>query len=531
MAEPQGDFQYIKMPDGSYGKFAANADDATIRGAIQKDFPDAYNNLSPAHLAHVKEMSAQPTQFEQDRQGANTLGQSGFGMNTLKSLGHALGGIVSAPGAVLDSAMHPEQIPMKSANLVNTLMTNDAGRKASGRSLPYRIASGISDATGIGNAPAMEQAADTGNSAGIAGMATGSALGNIAPVVAAPRLANALKGGPQPIEIPPAEQTSRTLATRLTNSAKDAPGVTSTVGNQLDTLKKFAPEGISRKQGLLDLSKTAGTAAEADPYLSDYIEPNKDAPVGNSGMTVGQAHSRLAQINDTLHPKYMRGGSGSPSAQAAIGAEQASALEGEANSLRQGIADSVGKRMGIDPDYVRGLRKNYEQLKDIGWRADVADYAHQMGLKDPAIPTSKMGIMERGYNRFFNNPNSGVAKAFNGYEASPTPEPPGYPLTGPSDVLKPLAQHPLNPQPLEHANFEPRDVSADSRAYLDEAARRRESRPEPAPLAKVPTTRPDVTDQPIKVSEPMDNSAESKQYLDEAARRRNGKPKSATKEK
>ncbi|MGA9668241.1 MAG: hypothetical protein WBQ94_03485 [Terracidiphilus sp.] len=34
--------QYVKMPDGSYGKFAANADDATIRAAIQKDFPDAF---------------------------------------------------------------------------------------------------------------------------------------------------------------------------------------------------------------------------------------------------------------------------------------------------------------------------------------------------------------------------------------------------------------------------------------------------------------------------------------------------------
>lgn len=37
------DFQYIKLPDGSYGKFASDASDATIRGAIEKDFPDAFN--------------------------------------------------------------------------------------------------------------------------------------------------------------------------------------------------------------------------------------------------------------------------------------------------------------------------------------------------------------------------------------------------------------------------------------------------------------------------------------------------------
>lgn len=39
---PQPDnFQYIKLPDGSYGKFAADASDDVIRAAIQKDFPDS----------------------------------------------------------------------------------------------------------------------------------------------------------------------------------------------------------------------------------------------------------------------------------------------------------------------------------------------------------------------------------------------------------------------------------------------------------------------------------------------------------
>lgn len=52
------DFQYIRLPDGSYGKFASNASDDVIRGAIAKDFPTAfskpinsmadYANASPA---------------------------------------------------------------------------------------------------------------------------------------------------------------------------------------------------------------------------------------------------------------------------------------------------------------------------------------------------------------------------------------------------------------------------------------------------------------------------------------------------
>lgn len=40
MADDQ--FQYIKLPDGSYGKFASDASDDVIKGAIQKDFPDAF---------------------------------------------------------------------------------------------------------------------------------------------------------------------------------------------------------------------------------------------------------------------------------------------------------------------------------------------------------------------------------------------------------------------------------------------------------------------------------------------------------
>ena len=36
------DFQYVKLPDGSYGKFRADAKDDVIRAAIQKDFPDAF---------------------------------------------------------------------------------------------------------------------------------------------------------------------------------------------------------------------------------------------------------------------------------------------------------------------------------------------------------------------------------------------------------------------------------------------------------------------------------------------------------
>jgi hypothetical protein len=44
---PQDQYQYIKLPDGSYGKFAANASDADIRAAVQKDFPSSFPAAEP----------------------------------------------------------------------------------------------------------------------------------------------------------------------------------------------------------------------------------------------------------------------------------------------------------------------------------------------------------------------------------------------------------------------------------------------------------------------------------------------------
>ena len=333
------------------------------------------------------------------------------------------------------------------ASHVNTAKQGYGEMTSPSSDIPTRIKGGVrmglSAVPGLG--PMVANAADTAAEGNLP-----AAAGKLS-TIALPKLAesamNYRGSGVKPVEIPPVESASRSLASRLTPSAKEAPGVESSLTNQIDTLKRTAEGGkISKKSGLMDLSKTAEQAAQGDKYLTDIIEPNKDLPIGNTGMTVGDAHARLAEVNDTLHPKYMRGGAGSPSAQAAIGAEQARALEAEANQLRGGISETVGRKMGVDPEYVRGLRKNYEQLKDIGWRADVSDYAHRMGLQDPSLPTSRMGILDRLNSRLFNNPNSAVAKTFNQYEGAPPVEVPGYPLKGPG-LLKPSSPRPIvNPE-------------------------------------------------------------------------------------
>src|SRR5215472_4611714 len=41
-------YQYIKLPDGTYGKFAADATDAQIRATVAKNFPTTPAQAQPA---------------------------------------------------------------------------------------------------------------------------------------------------------------------------------------------------------------------------------------------------------------------------------------------------------------------------------------------------------------------------------------------------------------------------------------------------------------------------------------------------
>lgn len=61
MADEQ-QFQYIKLPDGSYGKFNAKANDTVIRSAIQKDFPNAFKPFGADALGKATSIGPRPSQ-------------------------------------------------------------------------------------------------------------------------------------------------------------------------------------------------------------------------------------------------------------------------------------------------------------------------------------------------------------------------------------------------------------------------------------------------------------------------------------
>ena len=56
------DFQYVKMPDGSYGKFRADASDDVIRQAVAKDFPTAFKPFGADALSKATGIGPQQDQ-------------------------------------------------------------------------------------------------------------------------------------------------------------------------------------------------------------------------------------------------------------------------------------------------------------------------------------------------------------------------------------------------------------------------------------------------------------------------------------
>lgn len=95
-------FQYIKLPDGSYGKFRADASDDVIKQAIAKDFPSAFggtnavisNQPKPGSMAWFKSMLYRGTDAT-----ANAL--PGAGAMIGAYVGAGGGSVVPGPGTAL----------------------------------------------------------------------------------------------------------------------------------------------------------------------------------------------------------------------------------------------------------------------------------------------------------------------------------------------------------------------------------------------------------------------------------------------
>lgn len=104
------DFQYVKLPDGSYGKFAANASNDDIRAAVTKDFPNAYQQnlktgegMLPGAGGPVAPGSGGvPSKVKMKESVASKAVRAAT--STLPAVGAMAGGLLTSPGVVTTAA-------------------------------------------------------------------------------------------------------------------------------------------------------------------------------------------------------------------------------------------------------------------------------------------------------------------------------------------------------------------------------------------------------------------------------------------
>src|SRR5271169_815967 len=113
-----------------------------------------------------------------------TLPQSSPVTSAVKAVGSFLGSAAGILGQVgeADTPMQPstgEQVA-EARQQSEQFTQNDQSRKAAGYNIPYRVAAGVGERTGLSNPAQMEQAASEGRMGDVAGQAVGEAAAPIA---------------------------------------------------------------------------------------------------------------------------------------------------------------------------------------------------------------------------------------------------------------------------------------------------------------------------------------------------------------
>lgn len=269
-------FQYVKMPDGSYGKFDSGASDDVIRQAVQKDFPDAYKPATPPapQPSLWDRIKGIPQAYEDNMAPVNQAlaprasdGTVGTGARNV---------LGSAASTLLSPILHPVDTlegALKSATPLGQVY--DQAKAAKG------LLSGDVKQNAANMVPSdVPQALETG-AGQLLGAGAGAALGE-----GYDALGKGLKSFAAP-DVP--AQTMRGL--RIPAGSKNA----NPILGKVDIAKPY----LQGADSYADLQGKIKPALDEvyQPY-SDFIEANRHATLGNS--TVGDLFDRDKQITAQL---------------------------------------------------------------------------------------------------------------------------------------------------------------------------------------------------------------------------------------
>jgi len=238
---------------------------------------------------------------------------------------------------------------------------------------------------------------------------------------------------------------SETASKMLTDAVNPRPaameGFEGTLSKEMPRVVDYAKRSgieIKSRASLQKAIQGAGDEAYHD-YYEQFIEPTKDVPVstndihGYQGGTIGEGHTatigaleaRLRTINATLYPKFQKGG---VAAEAAISAESAASLDAEAAGIRAAMNETIGKKLGIDPQEISKARSTFGSLHDTADKTTRALNEERFGKnlerRGMDLPTDKAGAIRWGIRKITaKNPDKAVAETMQRLKIDPPPSP------------------------------------------------------------------------------------------------------------
>lgn len=379
-------FQYIKLPDGSFGKFDAAASDDVIKSAIQKDFPQAFasKKVTPSFQQQLTDKPDQPGLQPISTSPAehvwNTIkGFGSEGVDTLKSLGSAVMG---------DSGIPAYEMAKGYFNSVQDTKQQADTAAAQGNPIKsgFMTAAAATPLVGPGAAKLYnlaEKGTPTDELIGRGGMqALQAFLMRSGTRAAATDTASAVKSNTGADAVFNKGAVADTISDAFNPHPDEVPSFKQNVAQHIDSIIQESGKVPTNRAELADAAQQSATKARAD-YRA-LADPVKDVQV-SGGKTLGQLEARLSQINATLNPKYQKGGL---TAVNALNAEQSAALTEEAASLRKTINTETAKQLGIKPEDVSAARQKYGQLGDVAdkmrWYLDNENFSSNKVANQPA---------------------------------------------------------------------------------------------------------------------------------------------------
>ena len=331
-------YQYIKLPDGSYGKFASGASDDEIRGHIQQDFPNAFkapDERNSMQRSFDTETQTNPKEPLLQTGLKSVVGGAGsMFVHPLKSL-QGMSDLIMDPFETVPKMVDAAKEDYKQGGLPYAAV-KQLGNLAGGYAAGTGVGAGMSSvapmgnmlrsgAAGLDNAAIGATAGDAayGGNAGRA-MATNRIMGSNAATLA-PKLKELIPNAvaehrgiiaasPSGVSIPAGKLVSEPFDSIMADKLNPRTGVAapssiSRAGNVRDVLTHVPNDVTGRPTPMMrdpNLTPLEATELKSNIYdMTDYDNPSQSA-LSNKGLK-GAAHGLKTAVEKAV-PESMASG-------------------------------------------------------------------------------------------------------------------------------------------------------------------------------------------------------------------------------